>query len=717
MADSRGRHTTDPLILRNESDLLVSAAEIAGSIENFVSTPEGALRSIEGPLPYVPRDSSDAFSSEYGKMHGVYHTTLRSGSIDLLLLHTGEYVYRHRGWLPGNPWEKIIGPADALITMDLVDTDSPQFPTQFESTPKGVVIVPQQGRAVFYNGEMACSLGYDSVPPAILGEGPQTTAPETASTHNASGYAVSRSSKGFTINADFGYGRLGTVRNRPVADIPGVLLSGSYQASYQWLDFFGNLSPLSSRSNEINFVSQECDSDDASPEQVRKQVLWTNITPGPEGTIGRVLSRTKDVRNAGTTDLFLVPGNVGYGTFGAFATLPDNTSTVWPDNVPDNWILARPHDVMPVPTFKLCRLAFGRLWIANTEGDPGVLIPSMIGRYGTFMAHSQIYPDPSGGEITGLWSTQGGLLVFTSSSTFLLVQSDDGKGFRVVTVNATVGCVAPSSLANMPNGEVVWLGREGFYIFNGQAVQLISGHIQRKTNKINWSRAKQACAAFDTHSKEYRCWVPLEGSRRNDACFIFDGSGWRRRLHETLQSVCVTKDHRRYMIGAGQAPEAPVPLSTDGKVTNHQGVWVLDRSLGSFIPESPQATIETSWISWGQSQHRRSGKTVYLAFRESYLGSATIKVYRDWRKTASVYTDTSNATLYTPEDVPPTWATTTFDSDSYWVKSRPYWKRVDISIPSCEVFKIVIQTNHPIEFIGMSIDVEPKAGGFSTRIP
>ncbi len=716
MSDSRGRNTTDPLIPRGESSLLLSAAEVAQKIENFVVTSEGTLQSITGPVPFIPRSEgkSNVFPSEYGTMYGVYHTLLDRGSTDLLLLHTRNSIYHFHGWNTSSPWKKVVGATGALLTMDLSGKETPQFPTQFETTPKGVVIVPQNGgRAVFYNGETPLPLGYSSVPSSPTGYGPETSDPETKDKVNDSGYAVSRAGPGYTLNDDFGFGRLGTVDPRPDNTAGGRLLSGTYQCSYQWIDFYGNLSPLAPRSNAVTFVEQEVENSDDSTDMLRKQVLWSNISVGPEGTMGRVLSRTRDARNAGTQKLYLVPGNVGYGTFGAFATLPDNTSTKWPDNVPDGWIVAEPHDVRPVPQFRLCRLAFGRLWIANTIDDPGILIPSMPGRYGTFLANTEMFPDPSGGEITGLWSTSGGMLVFTATSSFLLTQSDDGQSFRFLTLNANIGCVAPSSIVNMPDGTVVWLGREGFYAFttsaDGPAITPISGQIRRETDRINPVRARQACAALDPQTSEYRCWVPLDASRKNNLCFVFDGMGWRRRTKESLQSVCTTKDHRKYMIGAGDV------VNSSG--TTNTGVWVLDRASSSYRPQEATATIETVWISWAESIARRSGKTIYLAFRESYKGSAKIKVYRDWRKSSTpAYVDEVNALLYTPEDVPPLWGVDPWGTGE-WVKRRPYWKRVDISIPSCEVFKIVIETTHPIEFIGMAIDTEPKLGGFGTRVP
>jgi hypothetical protein len=66
--------------------------------------------------------------------------------------------------------------------------------------------------------------------------------------------------------------------------------------------------------------------------------------------------------------------------------------------------------------------------------------------------------------------------------------------------------------------------------------------------------------------------------------------------------------------------------------------------------------------------------------------------------------------------LPPFWGTATWES-AEWIRKRPYWKRVDIDIPSCEVYKVVITMNSPSEFIGVIFDEEPKMGGAGARIP
>ena len=512
---------------------------------------------------------------------------------------------------------------------------------------------------------------------------------------------------------------------------------GAYQGAVQWIDYFGNFSPISPRSNEITFASQKITGKQS--DVLLKAVFWNGIDKGPDGTVARRLLRTRDLRNSGTSELFIVPGNVGFGTISADANMPDNISTSWSDNCPDAWLVAPTFDVRPVPNFKLCRYALGRLWIANTSTHSAEVVPSLPGRYGTFLKGTSIFPDPTGGEITGLWNSNGGLLVFTKSSVFIVTPNDAGDSFRAYALSSDIGCVGPGTFANMPDGSTIWLGRGGFYQMTSQGITRISGEIQRKIDRINWLRAKGACALFDPTTQEYRCWLPMDASKENNICLIYDGSGWRQRNGEDYADVCVTQDDRKYLFGAGSVeavesrnyrPGGESTLSGVGKTA--KGVFVIDRganpeyqhlsSTHTHTIANPykQAVIDTSWIDWGRSKDRRSVKTVYFALRESASSVAEVAVYRDWRKT-EVYQ--SHVTLYSPEDPPVFFSDPSIVDDDrllgkgVWNRRRPYWVRVDIDAPSCEVYKIRIYANKPIEFLGMVIDEEPKPGSFGARIP
>jgi|19_taG_2_1085344.scaffolds.fasta_scaffold00277_17 hypothetical protein len=763
MADTRKRFTLDPVTLRGESTKIILASDTAGEIKNFERTTENTLRAVQGPtklLHYKGTTEGTAEDTGLGerlflgfftqKKLGVFHAVLGSGR-EILLLHTSAGIHELRmgrrqtdasvlknligdsSKIPGTAWTLAVS-ENFDIPVPLSTGTSPSFPTQFEVTDKGIVIVPQQfQRAYFYDGDVVLPLGFDSIPSPPIGMGPAKDAEGDA---NGAGYLYDNANRGKTVITALGGGRLGTVEN--VTDEDGArlrLLPGSYRAATQWVDYFGNLSPISGRSGEVRFGSQKASEDDRSGDDLLKAVIWNNVDFGPKGTVGRRLYRTKDLVSSGEGRLFFLSGNSGFSGISASQTIPDNMSTHFADNTPDGWLsVPAQTDIAPVPPFKLCRFALGRLWIANTSTDPGMILPSLPGRYGTFLGSKAITPDPSSGEITGLWNTDGGLLAFTSGSSFLISPNDAGNGFRAATLSSTVGCVAPSSIASLPDGSIIWLGQEGFYRYAEGKIELSSGPVASILNRITKSRALQAVGIFVPESQEYRCWIPVDGNTENNLCLIYDIDGWRRRTNEHVSCACVTKDHRKYAICGGTVYSGTGFTDTLASAggdydKKYNGYFILDRANAyDWKDEDAEETqiereyvIETSWIEWGRSKERKSAKTLYLSLVESSQDSIDIQVYRDWRKGKAVYS--SSVELHSPEDIPPFWGVDKMgvsgdpeDSTKEWTKNRPLWRRVDVSVPSCEVYKIRLTSKYPFEFIGLSIDEEPKVGPTS-RIP
>jgi hypothetical protein len=759
MARDETRARSPTLILRGESKRILSSADVAERVENFVATSEGTLRSVRGPCRLIPdriamvRDQDGITSyvsrnaGDYGNMHGVFHALLMKGTRDALIVHTGKEVRVFRGM--GSPtWDILIGPAssDPLYEYELTDDTRPQFPTQFEATSTGVVIVPQNyQRAFFYDGEKILPLGYSTPPSPPSPKGP-TSSDDTevdGSKTNDQGFAVSRMNAGYTINKKYGFGRIGSIAPSIDIDKGNYLLEGRWQYATQWIDAFGNMSPVSNRSNPVKVDRQLAPGTTKNTHTTQKLKKWFNVTgiaKGRKGTVGRILYRTRDTENSGTVKLFQVPGNIGFGTFGLFATVPDNRCRSFTDNNSDGSLVLEEEHLLPVPNFQLCRAAFGRLFIANLSEEPGALMYSLPNKFGTFPRAGKMYPDPSGGEITALWAGSAGLLCFTQSSTFLVSPNDTGEGFKSQPVNMNIGCVAPSSLANFPDNSAVWLGKEGFYRAGPDGnTTLISTPIQQTIDRINRSYVKGACALYDTDSKEYRCWIPVDSSTENNLCLIFDGENWRTRNTEVATSACTTQDERSLSLIAGKAPQlryykqALVGVEAEAA---EKGVFILDRENTDFAGnEMANHVIETSWIDYQRSDKRKSTKSIYLGLRERYYGTAKISVMRDYRKVPTVYEDNLNGNLYKEEDPPAIWGksrspmyTPTFPStfepdeqvdvpydsldgevrDQRIVKPRPYWKKIDVAVGSCEVYKIRIETPYPVEFIGIIVEEEPK---------
>jgi hypothetical protein len=763
VADQYNKTKKGPFIPRTESQKILTSEEMGSKIQNMVVTEEGTLRGVCGPAPYVP-DYGSGYPS-YDTPNGIHHCVMAQTGRDLLLLHTGEQLWAHQGWNTNtssvdDAWEVLLGPSSAspLRSDVLPNHKHASFPTQFESTPAGVVIAPQGGRSYFYDGITILPLGYDHAPNAPTGSGPasgfgaayaedqvtksdKTTLFTTTGTvwqdvsANHQGYAHDGSmtwKSGYDdtrgMHPDFGFNKIGTLQVSPgvhATSSTATLLPGTWQSKLQWIDRWGNLSPLSMTSNPCGVLQERGDQGtpwglalvgDQSIQgafysgfrsgRLLKQFLWSSISPGPEGTIGRVLVRTKDQTNSGDINYYELPSDRG-GSLSSIGTISDNVCTVFPDNVGDESLGALASEVRPVPLFKLCKVAFGRLWIANIEGRPGLVVPSLPGRWGTFEKDVEYEPDPTGSEVTALWRGFGGLFVFTSNSTFLITPSstvgpNQTQGFKIETVNAQVGCVGPGAIQTMQDGSMVWMSNEGFHRASlgpkntGLQIEPISGEIERTFRNLNKTRFRAVTSVLDKKSGEFRCWVPDQNATINNLCLVYDGSGWRRRTDTQARAACMTVDHRGYSIVAGSAFSTTTStggptLKGTGALAN--GVWVLDHEVPSFNVAPRDYIVETSWLAGLRSMDRKTAFTVYIWMRETDNTTLNVEVYRDWRMNL-VHTEIVNT--YSTEDTPPFWNTATFATTNKWQKRRPYWVKADLFLPACESFKLKLTSENPV---------------------
>ena len=65
---------------------------------------------------------------------------------------------------------------------------------------------------------------------------------------------------------------------------------------------------------------------------------------------------------------------------------------------------------------------------------------------------------------------------------------------------------------------------------------------------------------FDQRSREYRCWVSLDGNEENTHCFIYDGAGWRER-DDMVVDMCA-RNVRANGLAAADSIDPSIDLST-----------------------------------------------------------------------------------------------------------------------------------------------------------
>jgi hypothetical protein len=483
----------------------------------------------------------------------------------------------------------------------------------------------------------------------------------------------------------------------------GALLQGRYRCKQQYIDRWGNLSASSPASDDVvfdfqfalNSTQRQLDPNPqtlswARPDLVRKKVVW-DVSTGPYNAIGRVLMRTKDLENSGDAGMYELPNDAA-GSRNAYATLPDNVTRLYPDNIPDAWLVTPGRETEPTPQFRRAVWAFDRLWVINLSEDPGALMISEVGLPGTFAKGSRRYPDARGGELTGIVATAQGVLVFTETSTYMYSSNDQGTDFIRTTLSTTVGCTSPASATTMSNGITVWLGLDGFYGFSGGDVEFLWSEHRSLALEHNAALLRRAHAVYDPTSREYRCWVAAKGNTRPQRCYVFDGASWRWRTDTVARASWVIGKH----------------VVVAGRYNNSPNLWVLDVGGKANVTTA----IDSGWISHS-GYERRTYRKVAVRLRETYYtgpGSSddvlTLTTYRDYRA-ESTGTDTNKLL---PEQVAreaSVWGQDTFGELSLRER-RPYWVTFDIQVEATEAVRFTLTTPGQVEVLDIVTVFTPK---------
>ena len=696
-----------PNTLLVENSKLYPPEEFAERIENLELTKDSTLRTVRGPVPLIATD----FYSSYSNMQGLGYFVDFRGKMHLLI-HDGAAIKSFRG--DKNSWDEIFGASGEL--KHVVPNDSSvKAPTRFIAVPGGIIIIPHAGRALFYDGTIADTLGYTNGPSSPIGFGPHS---DIATSGIAAG-----NDEGYLIDADFmskaggasdpsttywGFGQLGTVIRDPDTQYAS-LLRGSWQAAYRWIDYWGNLSPLSQRSEAVLTSSKRVSvahssSGNTAAESLQFNLLWINIQQGEGTTVGGIFCRTKDQYNSGSSLLYEYPSS---SLSNAAYNIPGSLAEKIPDSVPDTELVLEPLDVIPVPLFRVAEVAFGQLWVAGMESNPSVVHRSVPGKWGTFLRNEFEAVAPSGNRIIALKKCNQGLLVFTDSTTSLISQNNDTGGFYVVQLSASIGAVGQESICEFGSTAIVWLSRRGFAAWDGQAVTIISTNIEARTDRINWGRAVQSCAVYNPVRGEYLCSVPYEASSENNRVFVFDGVGFRELADFKMQHAVQING---MIVYSGK--------DTDASSTERSGVWVFGGESAEYSSQSRTIILETPWMAV-MGGGRFSLKEVLLTLRETTSfpdnnasGIINCEIYRDFNKRDIVATITFQTR--SKERIPPAFDTASIGAaqEAYFMQRRAFQQRKGAGAASAEVlkFRFTCANQVDIKSMGMTFHARDELG-------
>lgn len=678
MAGPDNQRNQQLVIPAGESEISYTSRALTQKIINFEFSVKRTLATTVGPTIYEPDrpttpDPASAFATSgptgaFGNMHGIFHTLLLGGQADILLVRCGTKLFRHAGW--NRNWEEIY----AGLTDD---SRAGTYPDQFVVISDKIIWTNGIDGALVIDAHGAVHpLGFHQTPSPPSVFGPGQFAGQLNFYPNSAGYSWR--------------GDIGTPGD-VLSGMSGSVLDGAwyYYAIYE--DLYGNLSAPSVVSNAAwiraiqadPYVPGSTDTTSATIDDLTRQFALRITSAGPPHTVAVHIYRTPDTRRASTIPRLLV-------------RLPGRDPCIFGDRRADSDLSEEMPRTVSVPTFRTMCVHQGRLVIANTPSDPGIVRISDAGFPGTFMDDDYIYPDSGGAEITALASHMGRLLAFSERAVYeIIIDPQTGSPTNAVTLAQGIGCSSPRSIQALPDGMLVWLSRDGFYGADPRgSVKRISDDIHKQLfYDMNTSRYRRAVSCLDPVSREYHCAIAPAGEADNKTIFCFDGQNWRRQDFGGFISVadfCTTDDYRQLVMFVGENT-----ASGGVRVSN---VFVKDRETQNFFPPPRKALYRSGWYfgdaTGSTPLHLRS---IYLGMVDAFDAPFTIRFFRNnsWKPVIEM-TDVLAIGVDDESDVVRDVAGSAVVGTARAHEPRLFWRMVPVGLENAYSWAFEIEVDYPI---------------------
>jgi hypothetical protein len=194
--------------------------------------------------------------------------------------------------------------------------------------------------------------------------------------------------------------------------------------------------------------------------------------------------------------------------------------------------------IVGAPNGKYLLYYKNHLYMAGDPNAPYRLYMSDQGDPTTWPVLNYIdFPDGMGG-ITGLAQLGDSIVVFKEQGVFILKGSDPSNYTVVTTFAGQNGAVSHWSIVRIPNG-LLYLARDGVWLFDGKKFELISDKIQGSVN--NWNQQQlQNAVAFEYDHKYWLSVPEGTGEVPNNYTYVFNYLyGWWTRYNIPMQSCAV----------------------------------------------------------------------------------------------------------------------------------------------------------------------------------
>lgn len=284
----------------------------------------------------------------------------------------------------------------------------------------------------------------------------------------------------------------------------------------------GSESPLSGTANVSWIINTDAmaagGATEANANARKYGVMLNGLEPGPDGTVKRLIYRTKNKKDGitGAGDNYFLCGEIR-----------DNTTRQFLDVKPDNdLVISAPKSTDSITissSYKYGATWNGSLWLAGGDVLPTKMIYSNSGLPEQFNAFSTFDVGVrEGGAITALVPYYDVLLVFRERCIDAVFTNSSGDGYTCTTINQTIGTTATGSISLVPGVGVIFINKDGFYILSGglrggASVDVVraSKGIEKELSRVSVNALCRATATYSDREKEYWCHFPVDGDTEN----------------------------------------------------------------------------------------------------------------------------------------------------------------------------------------------------------
>ena len=681
------------------SELQPQPENDASEITNWkVDETSGGWNTRVGYERYNPVESSSfgPFAS-LNRIDSVTIHSRRNRAMETVLLTSGGVQY----------YINDFGTTMVLSTLESgrnVPTNS-ELPTQYVPFGKFTIILNGQDQPVkfdgwpidrssFSNTPLSTPLGFEFRPPAPT---PWEVDPLYTSTPSGNNVSI-----WFNRNSGFG---LGIPKSSS-----GNTASNKFYYKISFVSDTGSESPLSLSSDVVQFTTSG-----SSPIADLRYAVALEIPRGGDNVVARKIYRTKNTSSDAGNDK----------TFYFLDTIPNNVDTLYYDSTRTIGLGAQaPTELESVP-FPARRANIGcdfqgSLFLNGGPTDSFTLYFSNPLKPDQFSNFDFITVGNSlGGGITALHTYYNTMLVFREKS--IGVVTGSYPNFQLTQVSSSVGTTATNTIETIPELGVVFLAEDGVYLFSGGGagvyggavaqLQKISIPIHNKMKFINKAVLARAVGAYSTKTREWHCYLAIEGSEKPNLGIVYhtDKQAWS--LREDFPVSCITSDrvgnlifgHHTGAAASGSNNPAGLFVITSRRTQGQSKVGdnIVDNSAFT-------STYKSRWHDFGNPTKKKKVHHVIIYCKTTGDVSMPLKHYIDF-----TYTGTATTTMkqqradHTDQFV---YGTAILDTDT-WEDQFVTQIRYPIAINACSNFAFEIETTNDTTIIGYDIhytEIETK---------